>query len=423
VGRTFTTPDGKVFRPSMFVTLTLGSYGRVVPGTGRPLNPSRYDYRRAAIEALLFPRLFDRWIQNLRRCAGYKVQYFGAIEAQRRLAPHIHLAIRGAIPRQLIKEVTRATYAQVWWPRFDEPVYIDEDPVWDRRTMSYVDPSTGVVLPTWEEAVEELEEPSVVLRFGMQLDIQGLLGDSADSDRRVRYLTKYLTKSVSETYAGEASNAAYEAHIDRLHAKVGWLPCSPECANWLRYGVQPRNAGPGLVPGWCASKAHDREHLGIGGRRVQVSRHWTGKTLQKHRADRAAVVRAVLEEAGIQPPENDRLAADNTDEHGQQRYVWTTPTVTANDYAMAIIATVTERQRWRREYERAKQAWAGPVETSSATTPPRHPDSQPIQVERPAVKGERSESRSDRRPLTAGWSTSPWATGMPRPDTQRSEDR
>ena len=420
MGRPFVTPDGKVFRPSMFVTLTLGSYGRVVPGAGRPLNPGRYDYPRAAIEALLFPRLFDRWVQNLRRCAGYRVQYFGAIEPQRRLAPHIHLAIRGAIPRQLIKEVTRATYAQVWWPQFDRAAYIDDLPVWDRRTMAYVDPSTGVVLPKWEAAVDELEEPTAVLRFGKQLDIQGLLGDSADSDRRVRYLTKYLTKSVSETYAGEMPDAAYEAHIDRLQAQLRWMPCSPECANWLRYGVQPRHAGPGLAPGRCPSRAHDRENLGLGGRRVQVSRHWTGKTLQKHRADRAAVVRAVLEEAGIEALDSDRLAANETDENGRPRFVWTNPTVTANEYAMAIIATVTERQRWRLEYERAKQARAGPVDTSSATTQ-RHPGSQPIQVERPAVKGERSESRSDRRPLTAGRSTTPWAAGMPRPHAQQSE--
>jgi hypothetical protein len=263
----------------MFVTLTLGSYGRVISGSGTPANPSRYNYRKAAIEALLFPRLFDRWVQNLRRCAGYRVQYFGAIEPQRRLAPHIHLAIRGAIPRQVIKDVTRATYLQVWWPRFDMPVDFDELPVWDRRTMNYVEPSTGDLLPTWDQAVDELEEPTAVMRFGKQVDIQGLLGDSADSDRRVHQLTKYLTKSVSETYA-ECPDRAYERHIDRLHAEVRWLPCSPECANWLRYGVQPRDAGPGLVPGRCASRAHDREHLGIGGRRVQVSRHWTGKTLQ-----------------------------------------------------------------------------------------------------------------------------------------------
>ena len=96
VGRVFTAPDGKTYRPSMFVTLTLGSYGQVT-AEGVPVNPGRYDYRRAALDALHFPKLADRFWQNLRRCAGYKVQYFAAIEAQRRLAPHLHAAIRGAI--------------------------------------------------------------------------------------------------------------------------------------------------------------------------------------------------------------------------------------------------------------------------------------------------------------------------------------
>ena len=133
VGRTFTAPDGTTYRPSMFVTLTLGSYGKVipgrkghhVPGAGSPVNPATYDYRRAAVEAMHFPRLMDRWGQNLRRCAGYKVQYFGAIEPQRRLAPHIHLAMRGAIPRQAIRKVAKATYLQLWWPPFDQVVYPD----------------------------------------------------------------------------------------------------------------------------------------------------------------------------------------------------------------------------------------------------------------------------------------------------------
>ncbi|MHB8275551.1 MAG: replication initiator, partial [Dermatophilaceae bacterium] len=34
VGRCFTAPDGKVYRPSMFITLTLPSYGRVIRGQG-----------------------------------------------------------------------------------------------------------------------------------------------------------------------------------------------------------------------------------------------------------------------------------------------------------------------------------------------------------------------------------------------------
>ena len=122
--------DDATYRPSMFVTLTLGSYGKVIPpgadgrtsGAGSAVWPSRYDYRRAAVEAMFFTRLFDRWLQNLRRCAGFVVQYFCVIEPQRRLAPHIHLAIRGAIPRQVIRAVTQATYPQLWWPPFDQPV-------------------------------------------------------------------------------------------------------------------------------------------------------------------------------------------------------------------------------------------------------------------------------------------------------------
>ncbi len=71
-------------------------------------------------------------------------------------------------------------------------------------------------------------------------------------------------------------------------------PCSPRCANWLRYGVQPKNARPGLVPGACKGKAHRREHLGYAGRRVLVSRKWSGKTLADHRADRKNWLTATL---------------------------------------------------------------------------------------------------------------------------------
>ena len=69
-------------------------------------------------------------------------------------------------------------------------------------------------------------------------------------------------------------------------------PCPAEVR--LRYGVTPEDAGPGLVPGMCASPAHDRENLGLGGRRVPVSRRWSGKTLTEHRADRREVVAQLL---------------------------------------------------------------------------------------------------------------------------------
>ena len=366
VGRTFTDPrTGATFRPSMFVTLTLPSYGRIATRSGVPVDPSRYDYRRAALDALFFPRLVDRWWQNLRRCAGYKVQYFAAVEPQRRLAPHLHAAMRGAIPRAVIRQVTEATYCALWWPSIDSVRYDadrgDELPVWDPVAMSYFDPADGVLLRTWEEALEEVDadpyaEPFHVLQFGSQVDIKGILGGSEETTRAVSYLCKYLTKAVAETYSDpEHPDRAYEAHIDRLHAETLWLPCSESCANWLRYGVTPKDPVPGMVPGACPSKAHDRECLGLGGRRVLVSRHWTGKTLTEHRADRAAVVRAVLEEAGIEPPEARRLAADVLHEDGQPRFVWEDVPVPERDYAATVAASLRQRRAWREQYEAVKE--------------------------------------------------------------------
>lgn len=133
----------------MFLTLTLRSLGRVT-GEGTPRDRD-YDYRRAALDAMHFPKLVDRFWQNLRRAAGYQVQYFAVVEEQHRLAPHLHAAVRGAIRRALVRKVAAATYHQVWWPRHDEPVSVDEVPVW-RKGVGYVDPETGELLPTWEQA-------------------------------------------------------------------------------------------------------------------------------------------------------------------------------------------------------------------------------------------------------------------------------
>jgi replication initiator protein RepSA len=115
--------------------------------------------------------------------------------------------------------------------------------------------------------------PVHVMRFGTHHDIAGIIAPSADADRAVRYLAKYLTKAIGDPLGDNSeSDPAREAHIDRLHAELRWLPCSPRCANWLRYGIQPDQPSPGR----CPSKAHDREPLGIGGRRVLVSRDWSG---------------------------------------------------------------------------------------------------------------------------------------------------
>ena len=33
-----------------------------------------------------------------------------------KIAPHVHIAIRGTISRAELREVIAATYHQVWWP-------------------------------------------------------------------------------------------------------------------------------------------------------------------------------------------------------------------------------------------------------------------------------------------------------------------
>jgi hypothetical protein len=72
VGRAFRTPSGRTYRPSMFATFTLPSYGRV-RSDGTPFDPDRYDYRRAALDALHFSKLVDRLWQNLRQAGGSSV--------------------------------------------------------------------------------------------------------------------------------------------------------------------------------------------------------------------------------------------------------------------------------------------------------------------------------------------------------------
>jgi hypothetical protein len=358
----------------MFSTFTLGSYGRVT-AEGVPVDPEHYDYRRAALDALHFPKLVDRFWQNLRRCAGYKVQYFAAVEPQRRLAPHLHTAIRGTIPRRVLRQVRAATYHQVWWPPHETPVYVDRLPVWTE--LGYADPRTGERLPTWDEALDALDDdpeavPAHVVRFGDQDDIQGLTAGTPGAERAIGYLCKYLTKPFAGTYDDTDASPARVAHIDRL-AEARWLPCAPTCANWLRYGIQPAAAHAGLVPGHCKHKGHDRDHLGLGGRRVLVSRLWSGKTLTEHKADRAAIVRAALEEAGYDPDDHDEMAVIGTD----GRWSWELlgrNRVDAATYAAAISQAIRTRQRWQREYVAAKAAAAaraGPGAAAAAVVASR----------------------------------------------------
>jgi hypothetical protein len=343
------------YRPSMFITLTLDTYGRV-RDDGTPVDPNTYDYRRAARDAVHFASLVDRWWQNLRRVVGWEVQYFATVEPQKRAAPHLHAAVRGSISHEVIRQVTAATYHQVWWPNHDERAYADGHlPVWDGKT--FVDPDTRHPLTAWEDAVEEAEHPAHAVTFGRQVHSKGILGGTEESGRHIGYLTKYLTKSIGEVI--EQDTTRQRQHADRLADELAVTPCSPTCAVWLLYGVQPKGANSRSTPGHCKGRAHRRTTLGLPGRRVLVSRKWSGKTLADHRADRKHFVTELLSAVGIEKPVQDT-----------SRLVWNKvrpgdPNVPPR--AHLLMHAIAQRVTWKAEYDRALLAASDPPDLSATS--------------------------------------------------------
>ncbi|XTZ16065.1 replication initiator [Micromonospora echinospora] len=374
VGKTYTASDGSTYRPSMWLTLTLDSYGPVRPD-GTPVNPDRYDYRRAAWDAVHFPRLLDRFWQNLRRCEGWNVQYAGCVEPQRRLAPHAHFAIRGTIPRDVLRTVAAATYHQVWWPSVDVQRYtLDRLPVWDDQASTWVDPDTGLPLTTWNEALDAIDddpdsEPVHVVRFGVQVDARGVMPGTADAERTIRYVTKYITKQTGDCH--KITSSRQRAHLDRLWQELQITPCTDRCANWLLYGVQPKKAHAKLKPGRCKGKVHQRDTLGIGGRRILISRDWSGKTLSDHKHDVRAWVRALL---------GTTVGLDGVDDQGATvepvRHAWELARPDDADVpslAHRLLRSISERARWRSELLAAKdRAAQGPPDLSATQHSAQH---------------------------------------------------
>jgi hypothetical protein len=171
-------------------------------------------------------------------------------------------------------------------------------------------------------------------------DAQGVLAGSPDSQRCIRYLTKYLTKQISGCH--DARTDDQHDHADRLCEALRYEPCSPTCANWLRYGITPKKARPGLVPGQCKGKAHRRDNLGYAGRRVLVSRKWSGKTLADHRADRKAWLLAMLDLPATEPA----------------RYTWKRVSPGDRDCwnpTRRLMHVLDERTRWLTALEQARR--------------------------------------------------------------------
>jgi hypothetical protein len=101
-------------------------------------------------------------------------------------------------------------------------------------------------------------------------------------------------------------------------------------------------ARPGPVPGACKGKAHRREYLGYGGRRVLTSRKWSGKTLADHRADRKNWLMATLGISATDPG----------------RYTWEPVTPGDPDHmehARRLLHVVADRTRWQAALTEARR--------------------------------------------------------------------
>ena len=95
-------------------------------------------------------------------------------------------------------------------------------------------------------------------------------------------------------------------------------------------------------PGRCKGKAHDADHLGYAGRRVLVSRKWSGKTLADHRADRKDWLLRTL---GVSATDPARYAWEPVSPSDQDHM----------DHARRMLHVVADRLRWQTALAEARR--------------------------------------------------------------------
>ncbi len=157
--------------------------------------------------------------------------------------------MRGTLSRAELRQIIAATYHQVWWPSADQ-VRFEGDylPVWYEARGGYLDPATGELLPTWDEALDAIgpdDEPWHVARFGSKFDAQGVLAGSKDSARCIGYLTKYLTKQLGDCHQPDTRRSACPCGTARRGAAVRAVLADVRELAAVRYPAQEPPAQPG----------------------------------------------------------------------------------------------------------------------------------------------------------------------------------
>ncbi len=233
------------YRPSMFFTLTCDSYGPVRDGA--PVDPATYDYRRAARDALHFAALVDRFMQNLRRVARLgRAVLRRRRTPEARLAPHLHLAIRGTIPAPITRRSSPPPTTRSGGPPRPLVYASDHDgrPVWDEHaaptsTRTPASPARPGTRPSTPSPTTTSAAGHVV-RFGDQFDAQGRPRRHRGG-RTPHRLPHQVPDQIGQRNRRTRHRRAAAAH-ERLHAELAITPCSERCANWLRYGIVPQGA-------------------------------------------------------------------------------------------------------------------------------------------------------------------------------------
>ena len=223
-------------------------------------------------------------------------------------------------------------------------------PSWTGPEHGYVDPDTGEVLPTWAASARPARQdpdakPAHVMRFGKQLDLQGVIPEHAD--QAVRYLAKYLTKAIGETHSRRRATRPTSGT---------WTGCTPSCAGCrARRGARtgsatasnPTTPGPGLIPGQCRMKAHDsgqpRRHPPRSAVPAVVGqdRRPTQSRPRRSRPRKPSCPPGWTTSTWTGWPPSVTLP------DGSPRFVWTDVRPDHDTYVKVVLDSIGERQRWR----------------------------------------------------------------------------
>ncbi|WP_371688602.1 replication initiator [Micromonospora sp. KC207] len=110
---------------------------------------------------------------------------------------------------------------------------------------------------------------------GAQVDARGVMPGTGDAERTIRYVTKYITKNTGDCHRRPPTG---NGHTSTGSGSNSGSPRAPTGAPTGCSTRPPKKAHAKLKPGRCKGKVHQRDTLGIGGRRTLI--RWLGELEQ-----------------------------------------------------------------------------------------------------------------------------------------------